>query len=142
MVANMPDTFKAGIPDIELRCAAGASINPSHLAGHDLIILFTPAGKSGAATELEKYYALADRLAYVDAYIIAIGDGADHAPLSRLAIASDPTLEAWRACSGSARPFRHKDGAVFLFGRGGCLRQSWAGSGHARDVFAALEDRG
>jgi hypothetical protein len=141
-MAGMPDSLKTRVPDIELQCAAGTSINPSHLAGHDLVILFAPGGKSRAAEEIEEYYALSDRLAYFDAYIIAICDGADNAPLSRLAIASDPTLEAWREFSRSERRFRHKDGAVFLFGRGGCLRQSWAGPGHAQEVFAALDERG
>ena len=136
------DSLKTRVPDVELKCAAGASINPSHLAGHDLIILFAPGSKSRAADELEEYYALSDRLAYYDAYMIAVCHDADKAPLSRLAIATDPMLEAWRELSRSERRFRHKDGAVFLFGRGGCLRQSWEGPGHAREVFAALEERG
>jgi len=32
-------------------------------------------------------------------------------------------------------------GAVFLFDRGGVLRRSWAGSGHASDVARAVRQR-
>lgn len=137
----MPDARRGGIPDIALLRDDGGCVNPSQFAGHDLVVLFPPAGKPEAAKEFEDFCALADCLAYNDAYLIAIGSCGDKKAPSRVAIVSDPELAAWKEFSSSEQQPRREGGAVFLFSRGGCLRRSWNGPGHAQEVFAALEDR-
>lgn len=139
----MPETKTLGLPDVELAGADGASLNPSYFAGHDLVVLFCPADRQAAAQELADYNALTDALAYNDAYMVAVCEPTTGRPASRICIASD-TDHAWEAfskCLGKHPRALVKDGAVFLFGRGGCLRQVWQGVGHAKEVAQALDER-
>jgi len=140
----MPKGRAYGIPDIELASGQGGTVNPSNFAGHDLVMLFCPTDRQAAERELADYNALADALAYNDAYMIAICDREAGMPASRISIAADPEQRAWGAFSGCVsrheRP-RLGEGAVLLFGRGGCLRQIWEGVGHAKEVVQALGER-
>ena len=139
----MPETRTYGLPDIELTSREGHSVNPANFAGHDLVVLFCPSDSKSAAQELVEYNGLADGLAYNDAYMVAVCNREAGLPASRIALATE-TDQAWDAFNGSSgklkRPYP-RDGAVFLFGRGGCLRQAWEGSGHAREVMRALGER-
>lgn len=140
----MPQKRTYGIPDIELASEQDRTVNPANFAGHDLVVLFCPADSEAAALELADYNAVADALAYNDAYLVAICDPEAGTPASRISVASDPEQRAWDAFGGCVS--RHKrpklgEGAVLLFGRGGCLRQCWNGIGHAKEVAEALGER-
>lgn len=139
----MPNTRTLGLPDIELAGAKGRTVNPSYFAGHDLVVLFCPVDGAAAARELAEYNASADALAYNDAYMVAVCSSEVGSPASRTLVATD-VERAWNAFSGclgkSERP-RRDEGAVFLFGRGGCLRHVWPGVGHAKEVVRWLGER-
>lgn len=139
----MPEMNTLGLPDVELAGANGASVNPSHFAGHDLVVLFCPSDRQAAARELAEYNELADALAYNDAYMIAVCDADAGEPASRITVAFDAerAWEAFGTCSGNDLGASNAEGAVFLFGRGGCLRQVWEGTGHASQVMKSLGDR-
>lgn len=139
----MQDTRGYGIPDIELAGQQGGTVNPSDFAGHDLIVLFCPLEPVAAADELATYNALADALAYNDAFMIALCCAEAGSPASRILMSGD-TERAWDAfaeCLDGTERLRADQGCVLLFGRGGCLRQSWNGIGHAKDVIQALGER-
>jgi peroxiredoxin len=139
----MPETKALGLPDVELAGVQGAKVNPSNFAGHDLVVLFCPKDRQAAARELADYNALADSLAYNDAYMVAVCDPNAGEPASRICIASD-SEHAWAAfshCLGKSQRASTAAGAAFLFGRGGCLRQMWQGVGHATEVAQALGER-
>ena len=136
----MPEHRTYGIPDLELT----DGVNPSDFAGHDLVMLFCPDDTEAAAQELADYNALADQLAYNDAYMVAVCSKTAEAPASRVLTARDAEGRAWDAFSKCLSPHMRPapaEGAVFLFGRGGCLRQVWPGSGHAKEVVQALNER-
>lgn len=139
----MQDTRAYGIPDIELAGQHGATVNPSNFAGHDLIVLFCPAEPLAAASELASYNALADALAYNDAFMVAVCCAEAGSPASRILISPD-SERAWDAfgkCLDGTEHLRTGQGGVLLFGRGGCLRQTWHGTGHAGEVIRALGER-
>lgn len=133
---------KTSIPDIELARSDGVPVNPSHFIGHDLIVLFLPGNEKDSVRDLAEYDALADRLARDDAYMIVICEVATNSTHSRVANVSDPESKAWKEFDTTDQAPRRAEGAVYLFGRGGCLRRRWEGPGHAQDVFTALEERG
>jgi peroxiredoxin len=140
---SMQDPRTLGLPDVELAGAQGATVNPSNFAGHDLIVLFCPANRQEAARELAEYNALADALAYNDAYMVAVCDPDAGKAASRISIASDAE-HAWDAfgkCLSKNQRASTSEGATFLFGRGGCLREVWQGVGHASEVMEALGER-
>ena len=133
-----------GIPDIELPLPKGGTVNPADFIGHELVVLFCPLDPSAAARELEDYNRHADQFSYNDAWMIAVRDDAETLPASRMTIAADPDLAAWRAfreCLDPPAQLPRADGAVFLFGRGACLTRAWGGSGHANDVVNELGKR-
>ena len=130
-----------GIPDIVLPLANGGTINPRDFNGHELVVLFCPKDLAAAARELTDYNRHADRFAYNDAWIIAVCDDTEKMPASRISAAADPELRAWRAFNEGQDPRAfppREDGAVFLFGRGGCITRIWRGTGHANEVVKEL----
>jgi hypothetical protein len=139
----MPSARTLGVPDIELAGAEGRTVNPSDFAGHDLVVLFCPADRQSAARELADYNALADALAYNDAYMIAVCGPEAGLPASRISVATDAerAWEAFSSCIGKRERPSQAEGAVFLFGRGGCLRQMRPGVGHAKEVGQWLGER-
>lgn len=133
-----------GIPDIELPLSEGGTVNPSDFAGHELVVLFCPLDRVAAGRELADYDRYADQLSYNDAWMIAVCGDTKTLPASRVTLAEDPDLEAWRAfCESLDSPEQlpRQEGAVFLFGRGGCLTRAWPGSGHANEVAGELGKR-
>lgn len=139
----MPEKRTYGPPDIELAGNHGRTVNPANFAGHDLVVLFCPADPQAAAQELADYNALADALAYNDAYMVAICDREAGMPASRIALSADMdrAWDAFSECSGKHERPIPGEGGVFLFGRGGCLRQVWHGAGHADEVRRLLGER-
>jgi peroxiredoxin len=139
----MEDTRAYGIPDIELAGQQGGTVNPSNFLGHDLILLFCPAEPLAAASELASFNSLADALAYNDAFMIAVCCAEAGSPASRILISTDAerARDAFGKCLDGAKRLHTDQGGVLLFGRGGCLRQSWHGTGHAREVIQALGER-
>lgn len=139
----MQDAQAYGIPDIELAGQLGGTVNPSNFAGHDLIMLFCPPEPLAAASEFASYNALADALAYNDAFMIAVCGAEAGSPASRILISTDTerALDAFGKCLDGTERLRADQGGVLLFGRGGCLRQTWHGTGHAREVIQALGER-
>ena len=133
-----------GIPDIELLLPNGGTVNPTDFIGHELVVLFCPLDRGAAARELADYDRHADQFSYNDAWMIAVCDDTETLPASRITIAADPDLGAWRAfgeCLDPPEQLAREDGAVFLFGRGGCVTRAWPGSGHAEDVVKELGER-
>ena len=133
-----------GIPDIELPMPTGRPINPSDFAGHELVVLFCPLDRDAAQRELAAYDRHADQLSYNDGWMIAVGGAGDVEPASRIILASEPDSSAWQAFAEILDPpqqLPRKDGAVFLFGRGGCLTRGWPGAGHAGEVASELGKR-
>lgn len=139
----MQDSRAYGIPDIELASQHGGTVNPSNFVGHDLIVLFCPAEPLAAASELASYNALAEALAYNDAYMVAVCCAEAGSPASRILISADSerARDAFGKCLDGTERLRADEGGVLLFGRGGCLRQTWHGTGHAREVIQALGER-
>lgn len=139
----MPEQRAFGPPDVELPGLHGHMVNPANFAGHDLVVLFCPSDPEAAARELAEYNALSDGLAFNDAYMVAVCSPETGAPASRVALAVD-SERAWAAFSsscGKRNRLYPVDGMVFLFGRGGCLRKIWNGTGHASKVRQALGER-
>jgi hypothetical protein len=140
----MPEHRTYGLPDIELAGMKGTTVNPASFAGHDMVVLFCPADRQAAAGELAAYNSLAERLAFNDAYMVAVCDPEAGAPASRISVARDPEKRAWNAFSKCVHKNERPppgEGAVFLFGRGGCLRRAWQGTGHAEEVMRQLGER-
>jgi hypothetical protein len=132
-----------GVPDVELAGQQGSKVNPADFAGHELVMLFCPAGKHAAAAELAAYNGVAEVLAYNDAYMVAICCAEAGSPASRILLSSD-TERAWAAlgkCLDGNERLDPDEGAVLLFGRGGCLTKVWRGVGHANEVAKALGER-
>jgi peroxiredoxin len=136
-----------GIPDVELPRAGGGTLNPAAFAGHDLVVLFCPKDRAMAADELADYAARTSALVRDDAWIMAVCDEAGLVSATGqcpLPIAADPSGRAWTAFAElvpSAGRIERANGAVFLFGRGGCLRRVWSGSGQADEVCRELAVR-
>lgn len=133
-----------GIPDIELPLPEGGTVNPSDFAGHELVVLFCPLDRVAAARELADYNRHADQLSNNDAWMVAVCDDPKTLPASRITLAADPDLGAWRAfgeCLDPPEQIPRGGGAAFLFGRGGCLTRVWQGPGHVDDVVKELGER-
>lgn len=139
----MPEIGTYGPPDIELVGEQGRAVNPANFAGHDLVVLFCPSNPQAAAQELAAYNALADALAFNDAYMIAISERDAGLPASRIALSADfdRAWDVFSGCSSKRERPTPGEGAVYLFGRGGCLRKVWHGAGHAKEVAQALGER-
>ena len=138
-----------GIPDVELTKPDGGTVNPNQFVGHELVVLFYPTAEAAAAREMADYTRHAQDLCDSDAWIIGVGDnherdGGGHAETKSFAMVRDPGQRAWTAFQDLLERTNRtprRAGAVFLFDRGGGLRQSWAGCGHAIDVVRALAQR-
>ena len=138
-----------GIPDVELVKPDGGTVNPSQFIGHEFVLLFCPTDGATAAQEMADYTRHVQDLCDSDAWIIGVcddhgRDGGAHAETESIAMAQDPDQRAWTAFQELLEPNKRTPrdaGAVYLFDRGGGLRQSWAGSGHAIDVVRALAER-
>lgn len=139
----MQDAQAYGVPNIDLAGQHGRAVNPADFAGHELVMLFCPAEKKTGAAEMAAYNGLADALAYNDAYMVAICGSDGGAPASRILVSND-TERAWDAvvqCLDGTNKLDPDEGAVLLFGRGGCLTKVWRGAGHADEVAMALGER-
>ena len=134
-----------GIPDVELQKPGGGTVNPANFIGHELVVLFCPADREEAARDIAQYALHMKDLCDSDAWIIGICDEVE-LPCERASfmMARDRDRLAWDAFDGlqNSRKRRPREkGAVFLFDRGGGLRRSWVGSGHASDVARAVGQR-
>lgn len=136
--------LRFGIPDLELGCPDGRSVNPATFVGHQLIVLFLPVEEAAAVRELGDYASYAQEFADNDAWVLNIVSEVRPSLAVRggcHALVIDPRNEAWRAFE---RLVEHRPappragGAVFLFSRGGGLQRAWAGPGHAQDVVREL----
>jgi hypothetical protein len=139
----MQETQAFGVPHVDLTSQQGGTVNPADFAGHELVMLFCPAEKEAAVAELAAYNALSDALAYNDAYMVAICGAEAGPPASRIVVSADMGL-AWHAlakCLDGTKKPDPDEGAVLLFGRGGCLTKVWRGVGHANEVAEALGER-
>lgn len=139
----MPEFRAFGPPDVDLLGLHGGMVNAANFAGHDLVVLFCPSDPEAAARELADFNELSDDLAYNDAYMVAVCARGTGSPASRIAMTED-VERAWAAfspCCGKHNPAYPAEGTVLLFGRGGCLRKVWKGTGHANEVSQALGER-
>lgn len=136
--------LRFGIPDLELSCPDGRSVNPSTFVGHQLVVLFLPLEEGAAVREIGDYARFAQGFSDNDVWVLNIVKEAKPSLAVRgacHALASDPHDEAWRAFERLAdrrRSSPRKGGAVYLFGRGGGLMRAWSGPGHAHDVVREL----
>jgi hypothetical protein len=134
--------LKFGIPDIELTCGEGMRVNPSTFAGHHLVALFCPTDSERAGREVDAYLQRASEFVASDAWILTFADQCSPAPQERrLMMVADADMRAWKAfgdLTETPERFDRKDGAVFLFTRGGGLQGHWRGAGHVDDVLRAL----
>lgn len=131
-----------GIPDMDLPRSCGGTVNPSCFVGHQLLVLFLPAGEREAAAEFESYEKVADELAGTDAWFLIIGS--ERAIGSEVPIALDPDGKAWQAFTKLAKgaELERARGAVFFFTRGGAFHRVWSGQGHSSEVIRELLSRG
>ena len=130
-----------GIPNIDLPWSCGGTVNPSSFAGHQLLVLFLPTRQRDAAAEFDSYEKLIDNLAETDAWFLVIGKKASRgSEKQRIPIATDPNEKAWKAFNKIAKrtDLDRKEGAAFLFSRGGGFHQVWPGQGHSREVVREL----
>ena len=136
-----------GIPDVELPKVGGGTVNPADFVGHEVIVLFCPADAEAAERDVADYVLHLDDFCESDAWVIGICDKEQPPcahPDGPLTMALDGQGLAWHAFQDLLEPGRQiprKQGAVFLFDRGGGFRRSWAGSGHAADVALAVRER-
>jgi peroxiredoxin len=140
----MPTTkLNHEIPDIDLPWTAGGTMNPSSLAGHQLVVLFLPEDLNQQLTELKSYERVADQLSRTDAWVLAIGGPRHDRAETDTPIALDPDGQAWGAFKGFAADAKldRAAGAVFFFTRGGACHRVWAGPGQAPDVVQELLSR-
>ena len=140
----MTTKLKFGIPDLELRCASGDTINPSNFAGHALIAVFLPDDPGMAMMELRQLRKTCAELANHDGWIIAFsndGQPVEPGSTARILTIPDPGRRAWTAfrdLTDCPETIDRGSGATFLFTRGGSLHRYWPGTGHADDVLQEL----
>ena len=134
-----------GIPDVELQKTGGGTVNPANFIGHEIVVLFCAADREAAAHDIADYALHMKDLCDSDAWIIGICDEVEppceHASFT---MARDRDRLAWDVFQDLLEPRKRTprgEGAVFLFDRGGGLRRSWAGSGHASDAARAVRQR-
>jgi len=137
--------LRFGVPDVDLTWSCGGTVNPSCFVGHQLFVLFLPTDPEREAAELKSYDALADAFAGTDAWFLVIGPKKTFPMLHRSTpIAFDPDGAAWSAFRKVAEgklTSERKDGAAFLFTRGGALHRVWNGPGHAAELVEELKGR-
>ena len=142
-----PTSTHHGIPDIELEGFGGGLVNPANFIGHELVVLFCALDQEASRRDMAEYALHMEELSDSDAWLIAICDdeatACEQGTLS-IAMAQDPERAAWDLFLDLLEPGERAsrtDGAVYLFGRGGALRASWRGPGHASDVARAVKER-
>ena len=136
--------LRYGIPDVELDCPKGGTVNPTTFVGHQLVIVFLPTDEAAALREIGDYASYSSELTANDAWVLGIVQ--QERPSAAIMAAghglvSDPDCSAWRAFQRLlkvAESHDRHDGAVYLFGRGGALQRAWLGSGFADDVVREL----
>lgn len=136
------------IPDVVLQRFGGGDINPSALAGRELVVVFCPADPAAAAREIEAYRALARDFQDHGVWLLGVlADGIEPprpAPGEPcIALARDPSGAGWSAFAPWLGGVEAKcaPGAAFLFRHGGGLDRAWAGTGHAREVLEEARRR-
>lgn len=139
-----PTRLRFGIPDIELLRTEGGKVNPGWFAGNALVVVFCPNASDAEASELSDYSKRSPDLNEFGAWLLTVS-GSQSVPELKSqrpkAISYDPDGIAWTAFCDIAPPalkLDRKNGATFLFGRGGSLQQIWVGPGHAADVINEL----
>ena len=134
-----------GIPDVELQKPRGGTVNPANFIGHEIVVLFCAADRDAAARDVADYALHMKDLSDSDAWIIGIcGEAELPCEHASFTMARDRDRVAWDAFQELLEPRKRtprEEGAVFLFDRGGGMRRSWAGSGHASDVARAVGQR-
>lgn len=137
--------LRYGIPDVELRCARGGTLNPADFAGHLLVVLFCPLPPASAREELADYRSRSREFRDNDAWLLSIADDWAGTVEKRCeALASDPEGTAWVAFDQLSSPERghaRDEGAAFVFGRGGSMQGAYFGRGHAQEVVQSLSER-
>jgi len=135
--------LKFGIPDLDLQWTCGGTVNPSCFAGHQLLVLFLPADERQQFAEFESYEQLSGELAGTDAWFLVIGGERAEGAKRKVPVALDPKGQAWAAFNKVANVrLERKEGAAFLFTRGGAFHRVWPGHGHASEVVDELLSRG
>lgn len=140
-----PVELKFGIPDLELDCRSGKSINPSDFAGHELVALFCPLDPAAASAEIAAWRRRSSELVKRDAWLLTFAELSDELlgeSAQRMSIIPDPRRHAWTAfcdLTGHGEDFSRSSGATFLFTRGGGLHRHWPGIGHVDEVLAELQ---
>lgn len=139
-----PTQLKFGIPDLELGCTSGSTINPATFAGHELIALFCPLDPSEADKELAAYGRHRAEFVERDAWLLTFADECGELAVdggSRLLTIPDGDRHAWvafRDLTEHPEEFDRSSGATFLFTRGGSLHRFWHGAGHVDELLAEL----
>ena len=140
-----PAHNRYGIPDVELQKPGGGTVNPADFIGHEIVVLFCPADREEASRDVADYALHMRDLCDSDAWIIGICDEAElpceHASFTMARDRDRLAWDAFHALQNSRKGTPREAGAVFLFDRGGGLRRSWDGSGHASDVARAVRQR-
>ena len=140
--------LRFGIPDLELNCVRGGTINPAAFVGHELTVLFLPADETAAIRQLQDYRQHAHHFSDCDAWVLDIVQ--EQEPSAAIlaaspALALDPEHIAWNAferllSAGVRHPWQM--GGVYLFGRGGGLQRAWFGTSGADEVVRELNAPG
>ena len=136
--------LKFGIPNLELGCSSGATVNPASFAGHELIALFCPLDAAAAAQEITSYRHHCAEFVERDAWLLTFAERCDDLSVdgaARVLTIPDPERHAWVAFRDlTAHPdeMDRSSGAAFLFTRGGGLHRYWHGAGHVDEVLAEL----
>jgi peroxiredoxin len=136
------------IPDVVLKRAGGGEINPSALAGQELVVIFCPADPAAAAREIESYRSLARDFQDHGVWLLGVlADGIESprpaAGEPCIALAHDPSGAAWSAFAPwlDESEAQRAQGAVFLFTHWGSFGGAWAGTGHAIEVLKEARRR-
>lgn len=136
------------IPDVVLQRAGGGEINPSSLAGQELVVIFCPADTAAAMREIETYRALAGEFQDHGVWLLGVlADGIDPPQPAAgepcIALALDWAGAGWAAFAPwlNEAEAQRAPGATFLFTHWGGFNQSWAGVGHAKEVLEAARRR-
>lgn len=136
------------IPDVVLQRTGGGEINPSALAGQELVVIFCPAAPAAAMREIESYRALAREFQDHGVWLLGVlADGIEPPRPSPgepcIALARDSSGAAWSAFAPwlDGDEAQRTQGATFLFTHWGGFDRAWAGTGHAAKVLEAARKR-
>ncbi len=136
------------IPDVVLRRADGGEINPSALAGQELVVIFCPADPAAAEREIEAFRSLAGEFQEHGVWLLGVlADGnAPPRPAAGepcIALAHDESGAAWSDFAPwlDGAEAHRAQGAAFLFTRWGGFDRAWAGAGHAQQVLEEARRR-